>query len=352
MLRITILIIASLILSLIQSERGEITLDSLAFLILSGFSFAIFLNIINNKKIKFGLFLISIIFVLIFPRYSFLLILLALSAYDNFGKSGALLFIPLIGNFQNANFLLGVLVYLFGYIITTKEIELAKLKEEKLNLIEDVNNLYRSIDVLKIEREREETLALQDERNRISREIHDTAGHTLSASILNLKALSLISKEEQVKEGILHLKENLEKGLVEIRNVMYDLREASFDLENKILELLESVENSNFTYIIQTNLSYGIKYDIYGIVREALTNFIKHSNGENFKVYLVENEKFIVLKIDDDGTVNDENITEGMGIYSIKKKCNERNWKLNLLTKKGFGIHILMEKSDENISSR
>jgi signal transduction histidine kinase len=218
------------------------------------------------------------------------------------------------------------------------------LRKEKYNLLDDVNRLSKSIDLLRDEKERDETMTLLDERNRISREIHDTAGHTLSAAILNVKALSMTTKEPETKENLLVLKETLEKGLQDIRRVMYDLRDSSFDLENKIMELLESVENSNLTYIVDSNLSYGVKYDIFAIARESLTNYMKHSDGEHFKVYLVESDRFLVLKIEDDGSIPDKEIQEGLGLYSIRKKCEERDWKFNITTDRGFGIHVLMEK--------
>ncbi len=118
-----------------------------------------------------------------------------------------------------------------------KEGEIVDLKKDKYDLVDDVNRLSRSIDILKVEKERDETLTLQDERNRISREIHDSAGHTFSAAILNLKALAMTSKDPEIKEDLIVLKDTLEKGLQDIRRVMYNLRESSFDLENKIMEL-------------------------------------------------------------------------------------------------------------------
>jgi signal transduction histidine kinase len=154
----------------------------------------------------------------------------------------------------------------------------------------------------------------------------------------------MTTKEPETKENLLVLKETLEKGLQDIRRVMYDLRDSSFDLENKIMELLESVENSNLTYIVDSNLSYGVKYDIFAIARESLTNYMKHSDGEHFKVYLVESDRFLVLKIEDDGSIPDKEIQEGLGLYSIRKKCEERDWKFNITTDRGFGIHVLMEK--------
>ena len=344
MSKIIIHVITALIVNLYEFEAGNIATELLILLVLLGFSYSMLINIISNQKAKLALFGFGILILLMFPQFIFLSLLLAPSAYSYFNKLSILIFIPLFANFHALYLALVGSALLWDFLLTRKDAEIVNLKQEKYNLIDDVNLLSKSIDVLRVEKERDETLALLEERNRISREIHDTAGHTLSAAILNLKAISMTAKETETKENLLVLKETLEEGLQDIRRVMYNLRESSFDLENKIMELLESVENSNLTYIVESNLGYGVKYDIFAIVRESLTNYIKHSDGEHFKVYLVESDRFLVLKIEDDGSIRNMEIREGLGLYSIKKKCEERDWKLNIKTDQGFGIHVLMEK--------
>lgn len=344
MSKIFIHVIAALIVNLYEFAAGNITAELLILLVLSGFSYSMLINIIPNQKIKFALFALGILILLMFPQFIFLSLLLAPSAFLHFNRLSVLIFIPFFSNFHVLYLALVGFTLLWDFLLTHKDVEIVNLKKEKYDLIDNVNRLSKSIDVLRVEKERNETLTLLEERNRISREIHDTAGHTLSAAILNLKAVSMTTKEAETKENLLVLKETLEEGLQDIRRVMYDLRESSFDLENKIMELLESVENSNLTYIVDSNLSYGVKYDIFAIVRESLTNYIKHSDGEHFKVYLVESDRFLVLKIEDDGSIPDKEIQEGLGLYSIRKKCEERDWKLNITTDQGFGIHVLMEK--------
>lgn len=345
MSKIIIHIIIAFIVNLYEFEQGNIATELLVLLVLSGFSYSMLINIVSNRKVKSALFIFVILFLLMFPEFVFILPLLAPSAFLNFNRLSFLIFIPFFANFRVLYFLLIGLTLLWDVLLLSKDAEISNLKKEKYRLIDDVNRLSKSIDLLKVEKERDETLTLLDERNRISREIHDTAGHTLSAAILNLKALSITTKESETKENLLELKETLEKGLQDIRRVMYNLRDSSFDLENKIIELLESVKNSNLTYIVDSNLSYAVKYDIFAIVRESLTNYLKHSDGEHFKVYLVESDRFLVLKIEDDGSsIPDEEIQEGLGLYSIRKKCEERAWKFNITTDRGFGIHVLMEK--------
>jgi len=344
MRKIIIHVIVALFVNFYEFEKGNIETESLILLVLLGFSYSMLINIVSNQKIKLALFALGIIILIMFPQFIFLLPLLAPSAFFNFNKVSFLIFIPFFSNFHVLYLTLVGLTLLWDILLVSKDVEIVNLTKEKYDLLEDVNRLSKSIDLFRVEKEREETLTLMDERNRISREIHDTAGHTLSAAILNLKALSMTTKETETKENLVVLKETLEKGLQDIRRVMYNLRDSSFDLENKIMELLESVENSNLTYIVDSNLSYGVKYDIFAIVRESLTNYLKHSNGKHFKVYLVESDRFLVLKIEDDGSIQNKEIQEGLGLYSIKKKCEERDWKFNISTDEGFGIHVLIEK--------
>ncbi|MGI6251668.1 MAG: sensor histidine kinase [Anaerolineaceae bacterium] len=351
MTKTSIHVIVTLIVNLYEFEKGNIAPELLVLLVLLGFSYSMLINVLSNQRVKLALFAFGILFLIMFPQFIFLLPLLAPSAYFNFNKVSFIIFLPFFSNFHVLYLMLVGLMLLWDILLVSKDVEVANLKKEKYNLLDDVIRLSKSIDLLRIEKERDETMTLLDERNRISREIHDTAGHTLSAAILNLKALSLTTKEAETKGNLLALKETLEKGLQDIRRVMYDLRESSFDLENKIMELLESVENSNLTYIVDSNLSYRVKYDIFAIVRESLTNYMKHSDGEHFKVYLVESDWFLVLKVEDDGSIPIEEIKEGLGLYSIKKKCEERNWNLNVTTDRGFGIHVLIEKNNENIIS-
>jgi len=344
MIKINIHIIVALIVSLYEFEQGNIATELLVLLVLLGFSYSMLINIVPNQKVKLVLFGFGILFLLMFPQFIFLLPLLAPSAFLNFDKLSFLIYIPFFSNFHVLYLLLIGFTLLWDILLAERERDIVSLKKEKYDLIDDVNRLSKSIDHLRVEKERDETLTLLDERNRISREIHDSAGHTLSAAILNLKALSMATQETETKENLLALKDTLERGLQDLRRVMYNLRESSFDLENKIMELLESVENSNLTYRIDSNLSYGIKYDIFAIVRESLTNYLKHSNGEHFKVYLVESDRFLVLKIEDDGSILNKEIQEGLGLYSIKKKCEERDWKFNVSTDQGFSVHVLIGK--------
>ena len=213
MSKIIIHIIAAAIINLYEFEKGNIAPELLVLLVLLGFSYSMLINVLSNQRVKLALFAFGILFLIMFPQFIFLLPLLAPSAYFNFNKVSFIIFLPFFSNFHVLYLMLVGLMLLWDILLVSKDVEVANLKKEKYNLLDDVIRLSKSIDLLRIEKERDETMTLLDERNRISREIHDTAGHTLSAAILNLKALSLTTKEAETKGDLLALKETLEKGL-------------------------------------------------------------------------------------------------------------------------------------------
>lgn len=82
-------------------------------------------------------------------------------------------------------------------------------------------------------------------------------------------------------------------------------------------------------------MSNDLSFDILNIVKESVTNFLKHSTGNEFTVQLVENDKNIILIIFDNGKnicFNDN----GIGILSIRNCKNKYRANMNIVTEKRF----------------
>ena len=69
------------------------------------------------------------------------------------------------------------------------------------------------------------------ERNRISGELHNSIGHTISAAIVQVNALQYITVQDEVKTNLNMLQRSLETGLTEIRNCLHYLHNDSFDFQ-------------------------------------------------------------------------------------------------------------------------
>ncbi|MFM1543868.1 histidine kinase [Helcococcus ovis] len=212
------------------------------------------------------------------------------------------------------------------------------LRKEKLNLLK--------------KSERNKQISIIHERERIAKTLHESIGHTISASIIQIEAIKVISSNENVTKQLNSLQNNLKTGMNEIREALHNLKNQSIDLEKKIMELLENsrFKNNKINILNCENLNMNLKFDIISIVKEAITNALKYSNSDFMRISIVNNKKYISINISDNGSefVDITNIKKGIGLISIKEIVDFYNGNLNISYNNGFNIHItLMEKIND-----
>ncbi|MDO4432127.1 MAG: histidine kinase [Aerococcaceae bacterium] len=188
-------------------------------------------------------------------------------------------------------------------------------------------------------------LAKLEERQHISRQLHDTIGHLVSSSILQLEALQIISTEKMVQERLATLSERMQDGMTDIRQTLHQLYDESFDLEQRISELLAPFppQQAVFHYAIQTPLDLSFKVDVLSMVKELITNYQKHSNSPHFKLALIEQPAFYTLSYQDDGTFHRDH-AKGIGLLALQETVHKYQGHLTLHTQNGFGVHLTLMK--------
>lgn len=225
------------------------------------------------------------------------------------------------------------------------------IEENKIvrdGLKEDTIYLKRFNEQLKIDREKNIHIAVLTERNRIARELHDSIGHTISSSILQVEALK-ISSDGATEVGLNQLQETLDNGMNDIRNSIHNLHRESFDLENKINSLISEISHIDveLNYGLEGDLPYDLKFDIISLVKEGITNCVKHSNASTLNITLVSQPKFYSIIIKDNGSDyqdSERKSSDGIGLISMKEIAGKYNGFLNYGYDKGFKIHITLMK--------
>lgn len=205
-------------------------------------------------------------------------------------------------------------------------------------------------------------LTLLKERNRISREIHDSVGHSLSTIIIQLGAIEKIAPQngEKASSMISNLIDFSKNGLGEIRNVLKELKpkdlseyELIFGIENLINDFIE-LTNIDVKITYSKN-KYGIKEDVslvlYRAVQEFLSNSIKHGNATKISIFLNFEENELIVTMKDNGTGTDK-FRMGMGLTSLRERVKEVNGSVHFESQieKGFSTRISFKggRSDEN----
>lgn len=195
-------------------------------------------------------------------------------------------------------------------------------------------------------------LATLQERNRIAREIHDNVGHLLSSSILQIGALMARCQDETIRGSLETLKDTLSQGMNSIRDNIHDLHDESMDLYNETYKLTDQFHFCpvSLDYDIDSNPDKKIKYAFLAIMKEALSNIMKHSDASQVHITLREHPAMYQLIVRDNGRQKDVKPGEGIGLKNIVDRVNHLGGKINISDDNGFIVFISIprEGSYEN----
>lgn len=330
--------------------------ESLPLYGLIGVSFAVAMELANmTNGGKWRQILISMGFALLALHWQQVLFFLPVVLYSAFSGIGfpalALVFLWLLtGNWTGA-LPAGLAVYLSYrsgqfHAFTRQNLALSdQLKEDMISLekynMSLIENESKSREIAKLE-----------ERNRIARQLHDTLGHTISSSILQIEALKLTEELPDKKKRLQLLQDTLASGMTDIRRQLHGMYDTAFSLEKSLAELAAGAPAEMAVHIenqIQSPLSFDKKKDIFSIVREALTNTMKHSDAANFTAFLKEQGGNQILLLYDDGGQEPNQISVGMGLTGMEEIVQKYGGKMNYYYRKGFYIHIVLPPKEDTL---
>lgn len=278
----------------------------------------------------------------LFEKFQFVT-LLALLPLILFSETAA----PIV---TTATYVMIVLCVLLKYFMVTQ----IKLKSDYTELRDTTREmaiqLKRQNSSLLENQDYEINIATLNERNRIARDIHDNVGHQLSSSILQVGALLAINKDEKVKENLVVVKDILSQAMDSIRTSVHDLYDESIDLYAQIAALVHDFTccELNFNYDIKGNPEKKLKYAFISIVKEALSNIMKHSNGSRACIIFREHPALYQLIISDNGTVKNYDMENGIGLKNISARVNSFHGFINISINNGFEIFISIPKEAAN----
>jgi PAS domain S-box-containing protein len=184
-----------------------------------------------------------------------------------------------------------------------------KKSERKLNALMRLNLLHDK------KTQKIKTLALiqgqEEERRRISKDIHDGIGQMLTALKLNIENFNSINFcTEKEKEMYKIVQDLIKETILEVRRVSNALAPPGlydFGLYSVTRQLLEQLSKTSeikihFDSNIQTIRYYTlIEVTLYRIIQESINNILKHSKAEHLEVNINQDERSLNLLIFDDG---------------------------------------------------
>lgn len=205
--------------------------------------------------------------------------------------------------------------------------------------------------------EQAQRLAALEERQRLARELHDSVTQSLYG--INLYAEAALGQwnagqGEQLRQSLADIQATAQESLADMRRMIYELRPPILEREGlaaAIQNRLFSVESraglkSSFSSNLETRLPISVEEGLYGIVREALNNTLKHACAHNVTVTIMQDDECIRLEISDDGVGfdPDEACREGcLGIASMQERAREQGWRFKVQSEAGAGTRVRVE---------
>jgi signal transduction histidine kinase len=204
-----------------------------------------------------------------------------------------------------------------------------------------------------------ENLAVEHERNRLARDLHDSVTQTIFS--MNLAAQSarlLLDKDPPRASGqLLRLEELSANALQEIQSLVSQLKPRSIVEEGlstalrRLADEREARDGLRVSVEIQgeKTLSEAEMLGLYSIAHEALTNVIKHSGMQEASVRLSLSEDHSCLEIEDRGLGFEPQSTTGqrghLGLAGMSERAREIGWRLTVESEKGQGTRILVTQN-------
>ena len=183
--------------------------------------------------------------------------------------------------------------------------------------------------------EQAETLAVAEERNRMSREMHDTLGHRLTVSIVQLEGAGCLLERDTPRAGqmIQTVREQLVEGLADLRATLASLRDSGMSgtsLRKSLQSLVDEYAQATGLVVhlsIPDNLlalDEARRMTIYRAAQEALTNAQRHADASTIWLKIEQTISTVTLFVEDDGAgMPVAEFTPGIGLRGMQERAQQ-----------------------------
>ncbi|WKU14199.1 nitrate respiration regulation sensor histidine kinase NreB [Staphylococcus devriesei] len=197
--------------------------------------------------------------------------------------------------------------------------------------------------------------AQENERKRISRELHDSVVQEMLNIDVELRLLKYQQDMTKLVDKSEHIEGLMSKLIDDIRNLSVELRPSSLDdlgLEAAFKSYFKQFEENYGLEVIYNSNINNVRYDseietvVYRIVQEAVFNALKYAGVSEVDVSIQQTDETLMAEIIDRGVGFDPNSTPqgtGLGLYGMNERAELVKGTVNIETHIGKGTIITLE---------
>jgi PAS domain S-box-containing protein len=197
-------------------------------------------------------------------------------------------------------------------------------------------------------------LAVLEERQRLSRELHDS----VTQSVYSLTLFAEAGQEwaetgdlDRIRHSLTRIGEIAQQALKDMRLLVYELQPSHLEKEGLVGALrhrLNAVEKragveARLLTDHTIELPKSVEEAFYGIAQEALNNALKHADADSVTVYVRASGKEVELEIVDDGRGFDPEAASGrggLGLTTMRERAEKAGGSLRIVSMPGQGTRV------------
>ena len=232
-----------------------------------------------------------------------------------------------------------VMLFFIGFIIFVvlmyNRKQILFIKEKQLKDAEYQNQI--------LQKELEKQKSLENERLRISRDMHDEIGAGISAIKLQSEILKMQSQNISHLEidELIKISENMNHSM---REMLWSLNVANDNIENFTDYCIHYLENyfskTNINFNFQKNIQNQksiikseIRRNILMVIKESAHNIVKHSQASQATFQITDENQNLKIKISDNGKgFSSESSSVGYGLSSMRSRTESLDGEFSLIS--------------------
>ena len=193
--------------------------------------------------------------------------------------------------------------------------------------------------------------AVYEERNRIARDIHDNAGHSITSVIMLTEAAKLLidSDPKQAKAKMVSANIQAKNALNQMRESVHLLagRDSSVTLKDELQETIAGTMDGTdikIRYDIDdVSLPYDKRRFMGNCLKELLANGMRHGGATAFYVELKSDGETVKLTVSDNGSGLPADFKEGFGLKGIREKAALFGGGVFYESQEGEGVEVTVK---------
>jgi len=202
------------------------------------------------------------------------------------------------------------------------------------------------------------SLTEERERRRLAADLHDHIGQILALAQIKLGALRQEASSPESETSVSEIRDFISQAIRYTRSltfelglpILYDLGlEAALEWLAEQMQEQHKVEIAVHRGQRSHPLGEAARVLVFRVVRELLTNVIKHAKANRVDVFIAKEGSYLQLQVVDDGVGFDiansgarSGVTSGYGLFSIRERLSSLGGRLEITSQPGQGTRVII----------